>query len=62
MPKLFSLSEGSGFEQKNVIIFGAGMSSSVYIDNKKKDILILCKFAIDNKSINLFFYLFLKEY
>ena len=26
---------------KNVIIFGAGMSSSVHIDNKEKDILIL---------------------
>ena len=26
---------------KNVIIFGADMSSSVYIDNKNKDILIL---------------------
>ena len=26
---------------KNVIIFGADMSSSVYIDNKGKDILIL---------------------
>ena len=28
---------------KNVIIFGANMSSSVRIDNKKKDILILGK-------------------
>ena len=28
---------------KNVIIFGADMSSSVHIDNKEKDILILCK-------------------
>ena len=26
---------------KNVIIFGADMSSFVHIDNKKKDILIL---------------------
>ena len=26
---------------KNIIIFGVGMSSSVYTDNKKKDILIL---------------------
>ena len=26
---------------KSVIIFGADMSSSVHIDNKKKDILIL---------------------
>ena len=26
---------------KNVIIFGVDMSSSVHIDNKKKDILIL---------------------
>ena len=28
---------------KNVIIFGADMSSSVHVDNKKKDILILGK-------------------
>ena len=28
---------------KNVIIFGANMSSSVHIDNKKKDIFILGK-------------------
>ena len=28
---------------KNVIIFGVDMSSSVYIDNKRKDILILGK-------------------
>ena len=33
-----SLSDGSGFGKK-VIIFGADMSSSVHIDNKKKDIL-----------------------
>ena len=26
---------------KNIIIFGVDMSSSVHIDNKKKDILIL---------------------
>ena len=31
---------GSEFDQ-NVIFFGADMSSSVYIDNKEKDILIL---------------------
>ena len=28
---------------KNVIIFGDDMSSSVYLDNKNKDILILCE-------------------
>ena len=28
---------------KNVIVFGADMSSSVHIDNKNKDILILWK-------------------
>ena len=38
----FSLSDGSGFG-KNVIRFGADLSSSVHVDNKKKDILILCK-------------------
>ena len=35
----FSFSSG-GFGQ-NVLIFGAGMSSSIHIDNKKKDILVL---------------------
>ena len=33
---------GGGFGQ-NVIIFGENMSSSVHVDNKKKDILILEK-------------------
>ena len=33
---------GGGFGQ-NVLTFGADMSSSVYVDNKKKDILILGK-------------------
>ena len=28
---------------KNVIVFGVDISPSVYIDKKKKDILILCK-------------------
>ena len=37
----FSLSDGS--MGKNVFIFGVNMSSSVHIDNKKKDILILGK-------------------
>ena len=37
---VFSLSDGSGFG-KNVKIFCADMGSSVYIDNKKKDTLIL---------------------
>ena len=32
----------AGFD-KNVIIFGVDMSSSVHVDNKKKDILILEK-------------------
>ena len=31
---------GGGFGQ-NVLIFGADMSSSIHIDNKKKDILVL---------------------
>ena len=38
----FSFPGGVGFGQ-NVIIFGADMSSSVHVDNKKKDILILGK-------------------
>ena len=33
---------GGGFGQ-NVLIFGADMSSSIHIDNKKKDILVLGK-------------------
>ena len=37
----FSLPDGS--VGKNVIVFGADMSSSVHIDKKKKDILILGK-------------------
>ena len=39
MKPTFSIPTG-GFG-KNVIIFGADMSSSVHVDNKKKDILIL---------------------
>ena len=35
----FSLSNGNGFG-KNVILFGADVSSLVHIDNKKKFILI----------------------
>ena len=37
----FSLPDGS--MGKNVIIFGADMSSSGHIDNREKDILILGK-------------------
>ena len=36
----FLLTGNSGFD-KNVIIFGADMGSSVHIHNKKKDFLIL---------------------
>ena len=32
---------------KNAIIFGADMSSSLHIDNKKKDILVLGKNRTD---------------
>ena len=42
----FSLSDGSGFG-KSIMIFGADMSSSVYIDNKRKDNLIFGKGPID---------------
>ena len=42
----FSLSNGSGFV-KNVIIFGANMSSLVHTDNKKKYILVLVKGTTD---------------
>ena len=34
----FSVANGFG---KNVVFFGANMSSSVHVDNNKKDILIL---------------------
>ena len=44
--KHFSLSDGSGFG-KNVIKSAAGMSSSVDIGNKKRDILILGKGPTD---------------
>ena len=40
-----SLFNGTGFG-KNVILFDAYMSSSVHIDNNKKDILILGKVPI----------------
>ena len=36
------LSGGSGFG-KNTVIFGVDMSSSAYINNRKKDILIFGK-------------------
>ena len=39
--KEYSLPDGSA--SKNVIIFGVDMSSSVYINNKEKDFLILGK-------------------
>ena len=42
----FASSDGSGFG-KNVKIFGAGMSSSLHIANKNKDILILGKSPAD---------------
>ena len=37
----FLLPDGS--VGKNIIVFGVDMSSSMHIDNKKKDILILGK-------------------
>ena len=39
---VFTLSNGIRFG-KNVTIFSADMSSSIHIDNKQKDILILSK-------------------
>ena len=36
-------SQPSGGTRRNVIIFGADMSSSVHVNNKGKDILILEK-------------------
>ena len=48
------MSIGNGFGE-NVIIFGVHMSSSVHVDNKKKDILILGEgpTQLQNKSIQL---------
>ena len=49
-----TFSVGSGFS-KNVIIFGADMSSSVHVDNKKKYILILGegpKLGLDDTTLN----------
>ena len=48
----FSLPDGS--MDKNVVIFGVDMSSSLHIDNKKKDILILSNDPAqgsDNKTL-----------
>ena len=42
----FSLWDSNGFG-KNAMIFDADMSSSVHIDNKRKDVFILCKDPID---------------
>ena len=39
---IFLFSNGSGFSKK-VVTFGADMSSSGYVDNGKKDILVLGK-------------------
>ena len=36
--KTFSVADGFG---RNIIIFGVDMSSSMHVDNKKKDILFL---------------------
>ena len=38
--------------RKNVIIFGADMSSSVHIDNKNKDILILVEGSTDDITLD----------
>ena len=46
----FSFPDG-GFGQ-NVLIFGADMSSSVHVDNKKKDILVIAKGPTKDKNIH----------
>ena len=45
----FSLGNPFG---RNVIIFGVDMSSSVYVDNKKKDILILSEHPLQGLDGN----------
>ena len=45
----FSLLESRRFD-KHVMMFGAGMSSSVHIDNKKLNILILGKGLTDSSN------------
>ena len=55
MKETFSFPNG-GFG-KNVIIFKVDMSSSVYFDNEKKDILFLGKGptqGLDQSSVNFF--------
>ena len=42
---------GSGFGQ-NMLMFGADMSSSVHVDNKKKDILVIAKGPTKDKNIH----------
>ena len=49
--KSFS-SPNVGFS-KNVIVFGADMSSSVYIDNKKRYLISWCSINCRKKSIQL---------
>ena len=44
--RTFPLSNSSGFG-KNVIIFGVDMSSSAYVNNRKKNVLILWKVPVD---------------
>ena len=49
----FSLFDGSRFG-RNVIIFGAHLSSSVHMDKKKKDILIFGKiqaYGLDDSTL-----------
>ena len=52
-PGSFSLSDVSGFG-RSVIIFGADMSSSVYVDNNKKNILILDTLILRKVRTNVF--------
>ena len=48
-----SFSFPSGAFGQNVLIFGADMSSSIHIDNKKKDILVLGREATQGLEITL---------
>ena len=57
---IYLLSDGSGFGKK-VITFGADMSSSAHIHNRKKDILIFVKSPtqrLDNTTFTQGFQIF----
>ena len=53
-------SAGNGFD-RDCIIFGADMSSSVHVDNKKKDISNLVEILLQIKSTQLILLKIIKD-